>query len=106
MTSLGLILALSLVVAWLVAAATTVRFVSRIWLRHWTELRLSGTHAAALFIERPQRLLLAAGTGIAVVVFAMGAIVGLLEDRQLLLRDLLLAVLFLLVIGQLIPRAV
>jgi len=105
-TSLGLILALSLVVAWLVAAATTVRFVSRIWLRHWTELRLSGAHGAALFVERPQRLLLAAGTGIAVVVFAMGAIVGLLEDRQLLLRDLLLAVLFLLVIGQLIPRAV
>jgi len=41
----AVILVLSLVVASLTAAATSVRFVSRIWLRHWTEQRLSGAHA-------------------------------------------------------------
>lgn len=106
MTMVGVVLVLSLVVASLTAAATSVRFVSRIWLRHWTERRLSGAHDASLSLERPQRLLLAAGTGIAAMVFAMGAILGLAEDRDLLLRDLLLAALLLLVVGQLIPRAV
>lgn len=106
MTTLTLVVLLSLVVAWLTAAATSVRFVSRIWLRHWTERRVSGAHAASLFLERPQRLLLAAGTGIASTVFAMGAIVGLREDRLQLLQYLLLAALLLLVVGQAIPRAI
>ena len=106
MTTLTLVLVLSLVVASLTTAATTVRFMSRIWLRHWTERRLSGAHTAALFVERPQRLMLAAGTGIASTVFAMGAILGLREDRNLLLQYLLLAALLLLTVGQLLPRAI
>ncbi|MFI5311071.1 MAG: CBS domain-containing protein [Gemmatimonadales bacterium] len=106
MTTLVLVLVLALIVASLTAAATSVRFVSRIWLRHWTERRLSGAHGAPLFLERPQRLLLAAGTGIAATVFAMGAILGLREDRNLLLQYLALAALLLLVVGQLVPRAV
>ena len=71
MTTLGLTFLLALVVAWLTAAATSVRTVSRIWLRHWAERQLSGAGAALLYLERPQRLLLAAGTGIAATVFAM-----------------------------------
>lgn len=106
MTTLGLVVILSLVVASLTAAATSVRFVSRIWLRHWAERRLSGAHAADLLLERPQRLLLAAGTGIAATVFAMGAFVGLREDREGLLQWLVVAALLLLVVGQLVPRAI
>lgn len=106
MTTFGLVVILSLVVASLTAAATSVRFVSRIWLRHWTERRLSGAHASALLLERPQRLLLAAGTGIAGTVFAMGALVGLREDRRQLVQWLLVAAVFLLVVGQLVPRAI
>jgi len=105
-TTLGLVVLLSLAVASLTAAATSVRFVSRIWLRHWAERRLSGAHAAELLLERPQRLLLAAGTGIAATVFAMGALVGLREEREGLLPWLLLSALLLLVIGQLVPRAI
>jgi putative hemolysin len=40
------------IVAWLTAAATAVRSVSRIWLRHWVEQQLSGSGAAALCLER------------------------------------------------------
>ena len=35
------------IVACLTAAATAVRSVSRIWLRHWVERRLSGAQTAA-----------------------------------------------------------
>ena len=37
-------------VASLTAAATAVRSVSRIWLRHWVERRLSGAQTAALYL--------------------------------------------------------
>jgi putative hemolysin len=106
MTTLGVILILTLLVAWLTAAATTMRSVSRIWLRHWAELRLTGSGAATPHIERPQRLLLASGTGVAGTVFAMGAFLGLREERQVLLQYLLIAALMLLVGGQLLPRAI
>ena len=106
MTTLGMIFLLALIVAWLTAAATSLRSVSRIWLRHWAEQQLAGSGTATLYIERPQRLLLAAGTGIAATVFAMGALVGLREDQHGLLQYLLLAAIFLLVIGQLVPRAI
>jgi putative hemolysin len=105
-TTLGLVILLSLVVGSLTAAATSVRFVSRIWLRYWTERRLSGEHIASLLLERPQRLLIVAGTGIASAAFAMGAIIGLRDDGNLLLRDLLFAALLLLTVGQALPRAV
>jgi putative hemolysin len=54
---------------------------------------------------RPRRLLMAAGTGIAATVFSIGAMLGLREDRDGLLRYLLLAAAMLLVAGQLFPRA-
>ena len=64
------------IVAGLTAAATAVRSVSRIWLRHWVERRLRGAETAALYLERPQRLLLAASTGVAMTVFIAGTFAG------------------------------
>lgn len=108
MRTIPLILILVGVVGMLTGAATALRTVSRIWLRHWAERRLAGAGTAQLYLERPQRLLLAAGTGIAGTVFALGAIIGLQDgDRPLLLvQHLLLAGVLLLVVGQLVPRAI
>ena len=86
MRTLTLIVLLSLVVAWLTAAATAVRSVSRIWLRHWVERQLNGGAVAELYLDRPQRLLLAAGTGIASMVFALGALLGLREEGTALVE--------------------
>lgn len=105
MTTIAVICILTFVVAWFTAAATAVRSVSRIWLRHWAERQLIGAHAAHMDPDRPRRLLLAAGTGIAATVFGMGALLGLREDRGMLLRYLVLAAALLLVAGQLVPRA-
>ena len=95
------------VVGVLTGAATALRSVSRIWLRHWAEQRMAGAGTATLYLERPQRLLIAAGTGIAGTVFALGAMLGLHHGDQPvpLLRAMLIAVLLLLTMGQLIPRA-
>ncbi len=102
-----LLFALILAVAWLTAAATAVRTVSRIWLRHWVERKLSGSATAEVFLGRPQRLLLAAGTAIATLTLAIGAVAGAQSASVAsLLRTLFVAVILLLVIGQLIPRAV
>jgi putative hemolysin len=106
MTTLTLVVILSLVVAWLTAAATAVRSVSRIWLRHWAERQLTGGAVAELYLDRPQRLLLAAGTGIASIVFALGALLGLREEGFALVEYLLISMLSLLVVGQLVPRAI
>lgn len=108
MTSVTTMLILIGVVGVLTAAATALRTVSRIWLRHWAEQRLAGSGTASLYLERPQRLLIAAGTGIASTVFALGAVIGLADgDRPgVLVRSLLLAALGLLVVGQMIPRAI
>lgn len=96
------------VVGVLTTAATALRTVSRIWLRHWAEQRLAGAGTATLYLERPQRLLIAAGTGIAGTVFTLGAILGLQQgDRGLSLAQyLLIATALLLVFGQLVPRAI
>lgn len=108
MTSLWPIVVLILVVGVLTTAATALRTVSRIWLRHWAEQRLAGAGTATLYLDRPQRLLIAAGTGIAGTVFTLGAILGLQQgDRGLSLAQyLLIATALLLVFGQLVPRAI
>jgi putative hemolysin len=105
---LWLLLAL---VACLTAAGTAVRSVSRIWLRHWVEHRLGGSPVATAYLERPQRLLLASGAGVALTVFCGGAILGAehLGARgrpwwALALRVAFGALLVLLV-GQTLPRA-
>lgn len=107
MSALMLTVLLVGVVGVLTGAATALRSVSRIWLRHWAEQRMAGAGTATLYLERPQRLLIAAGTGIAGTVFALGAMLGLHHGDQPmpLLRAMLIAMLLLLTMGQLIPRA-
>jgi putative hemolysin len=102
----GLVILL-VVVAWLTAAAAAVRSVSRIWLRHWVEQRLRGAAVAELYLERPQRLLLAASTGGALAVFLGGQVLATAwrGDAALMAARLLAAAVVVLVIGQLIPRA-
>jgi putative hemolysin len=81
--------------------------VSRIWLRHWAERQIGGeTDQAAPALQKPHEYLLAAGTGIAASVFALGALLAFREDRGGLVRALALAALALLIVGQLIPRAI
>ena len=96
------------IVACLTAVATAIRSVSRIWLRHWVEQRLRGAPSAELYLERPQRLLLAAATGIAVTVYVAGALIGAIGGVGLpsVARRLVVFAIVVLVIGQLIPRAV
>lgn len=97
-----------IVVACLTGAATAVRSVSRIWLRHWAEQRLRGAPSAELFLERPQRLLLAAATGVAVTVYVAGALIGAVGEVSLAVvaRRLVVFALAVLLLGQLVPRAI
>src|SRR4051812_3270809 len=84
-----------------------VRSVSRIWLRHWAEQRLRGSVTAALYLERPQRLLLVAGAGIALAVFIAGMLLAV-DSRGWWGRaagNVAVAALAVLLFGQLIPRA-
>jgi putative hemolysin len=108
MTATSLLLLTIGVVAWLTAAATAVRSVSRIWLRHWVEQQLSGSGAAALYLERPHGLLLASSTGVALTVFWAGVILAGSASKSVgvLLGQAMLYALVLLVAGQLVPRAV
>lgn len=108
MSSLWSLFVLVGVVGMLTAAATALRSVSRIWLRHWAEHRLAGSGTASLYLDRPQRLLIGAGTGIAGTVFALGAVLGLQWGHSgfSLAQWLVLAAALLLVFGQLIPRAI
>lgn len=95
------------VVAWLTAAATAVRTVSRFSLRHWVEQKLAGTPTAELYVGRPSRLLLAAGTGVAAATAAIGVAAAQQSSGLLALaRTLVIAALLLLVAGQAVPRAV
>ena len=97
-----------IIVACLTGAATAVRSVSRIWLRHWAEQRLRGSPSADLYLERPQRLLLASATGVAVTVYVAGALIGSVGNVSIAVvgRRLAIFALIVLVAGQLIPRAV
>lgn len=108
MSSLWPLVVLVGVVGLLTTAATALRTVSRIWLRHWAEQRLAGAGTAALYLERPQRLLIAAGAGIAGTVYTLGAVLGLQQGDSgwALVRTLLVAAVSLLVVGQLVPRAI
>jgi putative hemolysin len=103
-----LLLAICIViVAWLTTAATALRSVSRIWLRHWVELQLRGAPSAELYLERPQRMLLAATTGVAATVFVAGLLIGAGHSSGwAMARSAVVFLIVLLVFGQLVPRAV
>jgi putative hemolysin len=97
-----------LIVACLTGAAAAVRSVSRIWLRHWAEQRLRGSPSADLYLDRPQSLLLASATGVAVTVYVAGALIGSVGNVSVPVvgRRLAVFALIVLVAGQLIPRAI
>lgn len=106
-TTLTIAIVTTLLVALFTAAAVAVRSVSRIWLRHWTERRLSGASLAELYLERPQRLLITAGTGVALTVFVAGASLGAGDRSASAVAWRLLAVaIAVLLLGQLVPRAI
>ncbi|HEY0971743.1 MAG TPA: CNNM domain-containing protein [Gemmatimonadales bacterium] len=107
MSALAAVVVAVLVVGALTAAATAVRSVSRIWLRHWAEQGGRGSAVVATYIERPQRLILAAGTAVALTVMAAGVAVGSASPlggwRDV--ARVALTALVLLFFGQLLPRA-
>ncbi|MEO7999269.1 MAG: CBS domain-containing protein [Gemmatimonadaceae bacterium] len=97
-----------LVVSLLTVGATAVRAVSRLWLRHWVERQGVGLGKMARHLERPTRLVHAAGTGATLVVFATGASLTIVDAGQpwLLTRDAAIFTVLLIGVGQLIPRAI
>ncbi len=93
------------VVAWLTAGGMAVRSVSRIWLRHWAERRLRGSGAALAYLERPQRLLAAASTGVAATLLFSGMIIGATVSGAPVIGAVLAFTAIVILFGQLIPRA-
>jgi putative hemolysin len=107
MTGLMIFLAVA-AIAVLTMAATAVRAVSRLWLRHWIEHRVGGVGAMSRYLERPTRLVHTAGTASMLVVFATGSVIAMNDGLRAwaFLRDIVLFLLLLLVFGQLLPRAI
>lgn len=109
LTRVLIIVCTTLVVALLTSGATAVRAVNRLWLRSWIERDdEEDAEPAQRFVEQPKRLLLSAGTGVALVVFLAGAGLGLLNAGApwALLRDAVILALVVLAFGQLLPRAI
>ena len=104
---LALILAL-LAVATITAGATSLRSVGRIWLRRWIDQRLAGAGGDEAALERQQRLLEAGTAATAWIVALAGVALALSSDARpaRLAVEALIFVLALLVLGQLIPRAI
>ena len=96
------------IVATLTLSATAVRAVSRLWLRHWIERRHGGSGAMARYLERPARLLHAAATASMLTVFATGSMIALADGLRAweFLVDVVLYLTLLVLVGQLLPRAV
>jgi putative hemolysin len=96
------------VVALLTAGGMAMRSVSRIWLRHWVERQLAGSRAAHVYLERPQRLIVAASATVALVLVLSG---GLLATDYAhrpwpLATALALYAAAMIALGQLLPRAI
>jgi putative hemolysin len=96
------------IVATLTLSATAVRAVSRLWLRHWIERRHGGTGVMTRYLERPTRLLHAAATASMLTVFATGSMIAMADGLRAweFLVDVLLYLTLLVLVGQLLPRAV
>lgn len=97
-----------LLIAVLTAGGMAMRSVSRIWLRHWVEQRLRGSAVALGYLERPQRLVIASSSAVALLLVLSGELIaadhaGSVED--LVVRMAVFAALVI-VFGQLLPRAV
>jgi len=103
--SLPLIIAL-IIVAFLTAGSMAVRSVSRIWLRHWAERQLRGAAAAITYLERPHRLLTAANAGVALTLLVAGMAIGSARQGMATVWQSLIFAGFVVVLGQLVPRAI
>ena len=105
-TTILLIGAVVLVAA-LTAGGMAMRSVSRIWLRHWVEQQLRGSRAALVYLERPQRLVIAASATIALLLVLSGELLasGRVPDAERLGIDLAIFAAAVIVVGQLLPRA-
>ena len=103
-----LLLLAALAIMTLTAAATALRSVGRLWLRHWAEQRLRGSADADLYLERPQRLLLGAGTGTVVATSLAGALLGTryADEPLVLAGTVLLFGLLFFVVGQVVARVI
>ena len=101
-------LVILLIVAWLTAGAMAVRSASRIWLRHWAERRLRGSAIVVQYLERPQRLLAAANTAVALALGFVGVWIGSRSARQegLAMVSLAAFAFVVIVVGHLLPRAI
>jgi len=105
--ALLVLLLLLAVNAWLVTAGTAIRSVSRIWLRHWAQQGGHTVPAVSLYLSRPDQLLLAAGIGLTATTVLAGAILGGETSTHVgLIVALALAGAVILVVGQLVPRAI
>ncbi len=95
-------------VALLTAGGMAMRTVSRIWLRHLVEQELRGSRAAHAYLERPQRLIIAASAAVARVLVLSGGFLATDYARQPLRLAVALAVYAaaMIVAGQLLPRAI
>ncbi len=95
-------------VAALTAGGMAMRSVSRIWLRHWVEQQLRGSRAAMAYLDRPQRLIIAASATVALLLVLSGE--WLASDHARDVRALAISMAefaaAVIVIGQLLPRAV
>jgi len=93
--------------AWLVTAGTAIRSVSRIWLRHWAQQDGHTVPAVSLYLSRPDQLLLASGLGLTATTVLAGAVLGGETSTYLgLAIALAVAGAVVLVVGQLVPRAI
>ena len=97
-----------LTVAVLTAGGMAMRSVSRIFLRHWVEQQLRGARAAHAYLERPQRLIIAASAMVALVLVLSGGLIATDYSHQPLRLAGALALLAaaVVVFGQLLPRAI
>ncbi|MGQ0712948.1 MAG: hemolysin family protein [Gemmatimonadaceae bacterium] len=107
MAEAALVLVL-IAVATLTAAATSLRSVGRMWLRRWIDARLAGAVGDEEALERQQRLLEAGTAATAWFVAMAGVALALASDARAgrLAIEALGFVLALLLLGQLLPRAI
>ncbi|HEX6964607.1 MAG TPA: CBS domain-containing protein [Gemmatimonadaceae bacterium] len=109
MTAIVVLLVLAVLgTAWLTAAGTAVRSVSRLWLRHWAEERLAGHPVVGGYVSHPQRLLIASRAGVAMLVTLSGVLLGAVHPASawMFVVEYIALALVLLLVGQLLPRAI
>jgi putative hemolysin len=104
---LALVLGL-VAVATITAGTTSLRSVGRLWLRRWIDQRLAGAGGDEEALERQQRLLEAGTAATAWVVALAGVALALSSEARpgRLAIEAIIFVLALLVLGQLLPRAI